>query len=416
MSLLKQAVLCLVLFAAAGAGWYLYQNPEMAGLAREASSGREAGAGAQAAGQAPGRPAGGGNRIPGLMSGGGVVNVITAPVETDAGGETITALGTAEAVRSVTLFPQVTGIVTEVLFTPGQAVSAGAVLLRLQDDEQQVAVDRARVSLKQAEDALARAQTLAKSKTITAVALSEAETAAQLAEIEVRTAAIELERRSINAPFAGVTGMTELSLGDLVTSSTEITTLEDTASVRVAFEVPERWAGRLIPDQPIAATAQALPGSEFSGRIVGVDNRVDAATRTLRLEAELANERHALKTGMAINVTLNFDTAQQLAVPTLSVQWDRRGSFVWKVVDGAARRADAAILRRESGIVLVQGDLQAGDLVVVEGIQRLREGAKVADVSVQPASADEPLLRDAIPPAPDNPPAVSARERAPARS
>lgn len=409
MSVVKQALLCLLIVVGAAAGWLVYQSPETVGLAREGAA--PAG---NRGGQAGGR-AGGGNRIPGLL-GGGAVNVITAPVEVDQGGERLVALGTAKAARSVTLFPQVTGIVAEVLFEPGRPVAAGAVLMRLEDDEEQVAVDRARVTLEQAEGALQRARTLAKTKTITTVALSEAETAAKLAEIEVRTAEIALRRRSVTAPFAGITGLTDVSAGDLVTSATEITTLDDVATIRVAFEVPERWAGRIAQEQPIAATAQGLPGSEFSGRIVGIDNRVDETTRTLRLEAELANEGQALKTGMAVNVALQFDTAEQLAVPTLAIQWDRRGSFVWKVVEGAARRAEIAILRRESGVVIVQGDVQAGDGIVVEGIQRLREGAKVNEVGEEPTIVDQPALRDGIAPTPGDAPSISANEPARARS
>jgi RND family efflux transporter MFP subunit len=402
MSLLKQAILCLVLLAAAGAGLYLYQNPHMAGLARESAATAE-GQGARPGG-------GGGNRIPGLLGGGGVVNVVTAPVDVDAAGETLVALGTAKAVRSVVIYPQVTGIVTEILFTPGAAVEEGAALVRLDDAEQQVALDRARVTLEQAEEALQRARTLAESRTITTVALEEAETAARLAEIEVRAAEIALQRRSLTAPFAGVTGLTDISGGDLVTSSTAITTLDDLSTVRVAFEVPERWAGRIAPGQAITATAQGLPGSEFAGEIVAIDNRIDEATRTLRLEADLANEGQALKSGMAVNVELRFDTAEQLIVPTLSVQWDRRGSYVWKVVDSAARRAEIDILRRESGVVIVQGDLQAGEKIVVEGIQRLREGARVAEVNVEPAMVEE------APPPGRGEPAVSGGEPARTRS
>ena len=92
---------------------------------------------------------------------------------------------------------------------------------------------------------------------------------------------------------------------------------------------------------------------------------------------------------MAANVQLRFDTDRQLAVPTLAVQWDRRGSFVWKIAEGAARRAEIAIIRRQSGMVIVQGEIEAGDLVVVEGIQRLREGAKVADVGESPTLVDD---------------------------
>jgi RND family efflux transporter MFP subunit len=379
MSLFKQAFLCLALVALAAGGYYVYEHPQSVGIARES-----AGPSADGAKSAARR----GNRIPGLIAG-DAVNVITAEVATDEGGETVVALGTAKAARSVTLYPEVTGIVSEVMFTPGQPVEAGAELIRLESDVQQVAVDRARLALKQAQATVERAHKLAESKTISDVAMSDAETAAQLAEIEVRTAEIELRRRTSRAPFAGVTGLSDISVGDLVTTSTPITTLDDLSTVIVGFELPERWAGRVALDQRASAMAQGLPGSEFSGRISAIDSRVDEATRTLRVEAELANEGRALKTGMAITMRLEFPTDEQLAVPTLAVQWDRRGSFVWKIVDGAARRAQVAIISRESGQVMVQGELEHGDKVVVEGIQRLREGAKVAEVGVEPAIVDE---------------------------
>lgn len=393
MSVLKQLFLCLVLVASAGAGWYVYQHPQIAGLARENAAGPELGGpagrpgGERRAGD-PSPNSGGANRIPGLMGGGGAVNVITAPVETDSGGETVMALGTAKAARSVKLFPQVTGVVTEILFRPGEPIESGAALVRMQDDEQQVAVERARVALEKARETLARSEALAKSRTITAVALSDAETAAQLAEIEVRSADVALSRHTIKAPFAGVIGLTDVSVGDLVTSSTAIATLDDLATLNVRFEIPERWAVRVAPEQAIVATAQGMPGSKFSGRITGIDNRVDETTRTLLLEAELENPGEVLKPGMAVSVSLGFDTDQQLAVPTLAVQWDRRGSFVWRVAEGAAERAEIAIIRRQSGTVIVQGDIAAGDRIVVEGIQRLRPGAKVVEVGEAPDAPD----------------------------
>jgi RND family efflux transporter MFP subunit len=279
--------------------------------------------------------------------------------------------------------------VDEVLFTAGEAVEAGAPLLRLEASEQQVAVDRARVTLEQARETLTRSQALAESKTISDVALSDAETAVQLAEIELRSAGIALERRTISAPFAGSIGLTDLSVGDLVDTESAITTLDDLSTVQVRFEVPERWAGRVTQGQPITATAQGLPGAEFAGEVTGIDNRVDETTRTLQLEAELVNEGSALKSGMAIRVGMRFDSSEQLVVPSLSVQWDRDGSFVWKVAERAAWRADVTILRRQSGVVTVAGDLAAGDTVVVEGIQRLREGAMVTEVNQTPALSND---------------------------
>ena len=385
MSVLKQVLVCLVLIAAAAVGWYAYQNPHIVGFAREAAGSAKVAT-----------EASGGGGIPGLLSG-NAVNVITAPVKLDEGGETVAALGTAKAARSVTLYPEVSGIVAEVLFRPGEQIGEGAPLLRLQDDEQRVAVDRANVALKQARSTLERSQALAKSKTISTVALSDAETAVALAEIELRGAEIELRRRTISAPFAGVIGLTDVSRGDYVTTSLPIATLDDLSTVRIGFEVPERWAGRIAEGHPIAATAQALPGAEFAGRIAAIDNRIDATTRTLRLEAELANEGRALKAGMAIGVGLTFETDQELMVPSLAVQWDRSGSFVWKVADGAARRADVAIVRRHSGVVTVRGELTTDDRVVVEGTQRLREGARVADVTELPGILESAPDEDAAP-------------------
>jgi RND family efflux transporter MFP subunit len=409
MSLWKQVVFCVVLAVAAAGGWYVYRNPDMVGLARE-SAGDSGGPSAErqrAAGEGSGRQ----NRIPGLI-GGGAVNVVTSPVEADNSGDVVMALGTAKAVSSVTLFPEVPGKVAEVNVVPGKAVEGGDLLVRLDDEEQKIAVEKAEIALEQAQAALQRQQTLAKSKTTSTVALSDAETAARMAEVALKTAKVDLGRRSITAPFSGVTGLTDLSVGAFVTTATPLAMVDDFATMRVEFEIPERWSGRVAQGQPITATAQALPGSEFAGKISGVDNRVDATTRTLRLQADLVNYAGLLKTGMAIMVSLEFDANQELAVPSLAVQWDRRGSFVWKVVDGAVRRTSVAIIRRQSGFVVMKGDVAAGDHVVVEGLLRLREGAKITEVDQTPTIVEDNRLR---PGAPEST-AVPAGEDAPGTS
>jgi RND family efflux transporter MFP subunit len=380
MAYWKQAVVPLVMLFVAAFAWFYFDHAPAPEPPR------------QAAGNAPaqgGQPGGGGqSRIPGLISG-GAVNVVTAPVEADTVGDTVTALGSATAAHSVVIYPRVAGIVADIVFKPGERVEAGAPLLRLDDDEEQANADRARIQYAQARAAFERSQSLAQSKTISSVALSDAEMTAQLAENQVRLAEIAVSRRLVTAPFAGIVGLTDISVGDLVNTNTAITTIEDLSTVRVSFEVPERWSASVKQGQVITARAQALPGSEFSGTITGIDNHVDATTRTLKLEAELQNTGEVLKAGMAIAVAMTFGGEEQLAVPNLAVQWDRKGSFVWKVAEGAARRADVAIVSRESGIVVVKGDVEAGDRVVVEGLLRLREGAKVNEVNETPDVVDE---------------------------
>ena len=410
MSPRNQAVVSLVLILAVAGGWYAYRNPQAVGLESRTEGQRNAGGDSGESGRGRGGdPAGGSrdNRIPGLIGRGDAVNVVTSPVEMDRSGQHVMALGTAKAARSVVLYAQVSGIVASIAFKPGQTVAEGAELLRLDDDEEQATADRARIEYAQARATFERSQSLAKSKTISNVALGDAEMAAQLAENQVRLAEITARRRVVTAPFAGIIGLTDISIGDLISSSTAIATLDDLSTVRVGFEVPERWSARITEGQVISASAAALPGSSFAGKITAIDSRVDQTTRTLKLEAELQNPDQVLKAGMAITVEMDFDMADQLAVPSLAVQWDRRGSFVWKVVDGAVRRTEVAIVRRESGIVVVAGGVVAGDKVVVEGLLRLREGAKVNEVDETPTIVDE------SPPAAEGTPA--ARTTAPAK-
>jgi RND family efflux transporter MFP subunit len=257
-------------------------------------------------------------------------------------------------------------------------VAEGQPLVRLGDSEQQVAVERARVALDSARLALERAEQLAQSNNITTAALAEARTNARRSEIDLRGAELELARRTLVAPFAGTIGLTDVTIGDLVNSSRAIATLDDMSTVTVAFEVPERASGRVVVGQEIVATTAALAGRHFTGYVSAVDSRVDPVARTLKVEASLPNEANVLKPGMALNVTIAFAGVAQPAVASLAVQWDRSGPYVWKVEGDTVARVGVDIVGRRSGVVIVAaGALAAGDEVVVEGLQRMRAGARV---------------------------------------
>ena len=157
--------------------------------------------------------------------------VVTAPVEIDSTGTEIRAIGTAQAAKAVTLYPQVTGVVAKIAFTPGGAVAAGDPLLVLDSADQEIAVERARVALDKADEAVARAERLSKTGNVTAVALSDASVAKRQAEIDMKSAELELAKRTIRAPFSGVAGLTDLSIGDLVNSQKAIATVDDMATV-----------------------------------------------------------------------------------------------------------------------------------------------------------------------------------------
>jgi RND family efflux transporter MFP subunit len=274
--------------------------------------------------------------------------------------------------------PELIGIVAEVAFEPGSNVREGQELVHLRDADEQVAVDRARIALEDAQQALERSERLAASNNITTVALSDARTAVRKAEIDSRSADLDLAKRSVMAPFDGTIGLSDITVGDLVNSSTPLASLDDMSTVTVAFDVPERASGRVAVGQDVTATTASIPDRTFTGTVSAVDSRVDPVARTLKVEAKLPNEASALKPGMAVNVELRFPGEENPLVPSLAVQWDRDGPYVWKVgADGKAARAEVRILGRRSGTAIVTGDLAPGDDVIVEGLQRVREGATV---------------------------------------
>jgi RND family efflux transporter MFP subunit len=376
MSIARQILLSLFLVVVVGGGWILYQRPAFVFGAVEESGESSRPAGSAAGG--PGGPGGGqGNPRPG---GFGQTLVVTAPVGTDDSGTEVRSIGTAAAARSVTLFPQVSGIVASVDFTPGTEVTGGQVLLRLDSEDQQVALDRATIALDAARESLDRAERLEKTGNVTASALSDTRLAVQQAEIDVRMAELDLAKRTIRAPFDGVIGLTDVSVGDLISSQSAIATVADMSSVTVAFDIPERIVGQIAVGEDVTATAAALPGVTISGRVSAIDNRIDTATRTMRVEATLPNDSAALKPGMAITTDLSVEGETRPSVPSLAIQWDRDGSFVWKLDGETVHRTPVQIVSRRSGTVTIAGDIEPGDEVVVEGVLRLREGMTVVKV------------------------------------
>jgi RND family efflux transporter MFP subunit len=359
-------------------------DPEDAPGGQAAAGGgqRPGGSGAGGGGQGGGGQGGGG---PGAGPGGGgrggfggPVTVVAARAEPATTNDRVTAIGTAQAARAVTLFPRSTGMVETVTFTAGDRVEAGAVLVTLDDDAERIALEQAEVTLADARAKVERYDRLASTSAISSVERDVARSELAAAELGVRQARLDLDRRQVLAPFAGTLGLSAVEPGALVSATTEIATLDDRSALKVAFRVPESVAGRVALGQVASATTPARPGETFEGRVSAVGSRIEVDSRTLLVEAEIDNGRDLLRPGMSFLVELRFEGDEHLAVPALAVQWDRDGSFVWRVVDGKAERIAVTIVERNVDVVLVDGPLSAGDTVVVEGVQRLRPGAAVA--------------------------------------
>ena len=341
------------------------------------------GAGAQ---RGPGGPGGAQGGPPAAGGAGGgrpggfagrATNVITSAVKLATINDTLSSIGEGTPVRSVTVTAPAGGELSEILVRPGQRVEAGTIIARFDDAAEQIDYERALLAAEDARSAFARTSGLASSNVVANTAVSAAQLAVSNAELALRNAEMALERRTITSPIAGTIGLIRVSPGNFVSAQTAITTIDDTSSILIDFWVPERYAAQIAPGMPVDVSAIALPGRTFTGDISAVDSRIDPASRTLQVQAEIPNTDALLRSGMSFTVALSFPGEAFPAVNPLSILWSAEGSYVWKYQDGKATKVMAEIVQRNSDGVLVRGELNEGDPIITEGILQLSEGASV---------------------------------------
>ncbi len=323
-------------------------------------------------------------------AGGGVettpaVPVIVTPVRLEENSATVRAVGTGEAVSTVTLYPRTAGEVVAVNFEPGQKVEEGQPIIRLDDAEEKLAVRLAEVRISDARQLLQRYERAVRGGGVSATEVDNARTALEEARIQLAQAELALERRTVVAPFSGAVGFSSVDVGDRATETTAITTLDDPSSILIDFDVPEAVAGRLRIGGKVTATTWSFPGERFVGEVIALDSRIAAETRSLRVRARIVNLDDRLRTGMSFSVTLELPGDPFPSIPELALQWGREGAYVWLVRDGRAERVPVVVRRRTGGRVLAEGAIDEGALVVIEGVLRLRDGARVTPTMLQPS-------------------------------
>ena len=324
----------------------------------------------------------------------GPAQVVVAEVTEGVVDDRVEAVGDGRALRTATLRAEVGGKVVDVAIETGGYVEAGTVILRLEDEAENIALERARLMLDDAREDAERVSQLQNTGSVTEVRLREARLALRTAELELREAEFDLSRRTIRAPFAGWVGLLDVDIGDRLSPQDAVATLTDRTEILIEFRLPERVVGRVDPGMALKARPLGIGMGPLDGEVLAVDNVVDLTSRTLRVRGRLANEEDRLRAGMAFSVMLTFPGEQTASVDPLAVQWASEGSYVWAVREGKVARVPVVIRQRDADRVLVDGDLAPGDLVVVEGVQTLRPGAEVsydsrAEARAAPAADDD---------------------------
>ncbi len=393
-----------VAVAAGGGYWMGQQRPASAGdsargTTSAANSGKAAGAGAAS---------------PVTVE---AIRIATGPMP-----QTITAVGSLRSDESITVRPEVAGRISAIQFNEGQRVAKGATLIKLDPSINAADVLQARANLTLAQSKFDRAVDLAKSNFISGQAKDEAENNLRVAEAAVALAEAKLAKTEIKAPFSGIIGLRVVSIGDYVKEGADVVNLESIDPLKVDFRVPEIYLKQVRVGQTLQISLDALPGKTYEGKVFAINPLFDAAGRAIVIRAIVHNPDTALRPGMFARVRLiTKEERDALVLPEQAVVPQGDDQYVFRVIDGKAVRTSVDVGQRRGGRVEIVKGLAAGDMVVIAGQLKLRDGTpvNVADAGGANALGTAAKLDNGsgLPAKPDTaPPPAKAESAVPARA
>jgi membrane fusion protein (multidrug efflux system) len=320
--------------------------------------------------------------------------VTLAPVRSERTAQKLEALGNARANESVDVTAKLSNIVTAVRFRDGERVQRGQLLVQLDDAQARADVAAAEAMVTESESQYRRSRELLQTQALSKSSFDQLEATVKSNRAKLGAAQARLEDTVIRAPFSGRLGLRRVSVGTLINPGAVITTLDDTSVIKLDFSVPENFVASLREGLSVRASAPAFPGRVFAGKVSSIDSRVDLATRSVVVRALLANDDGALRPGMFLSVSLAKDEHDALVIPEEALTPEAERQYVYVVTEGRASRREVRIGGRRPGSVEVLAGLDAGERVIVEGTQKVRDGAAV-QASERSIDSPTPAAMDA---------------------
>jgi multidrug efflux system membrane fusion protein len=314
----------------------------------------------------------------------------------------LTAVGDLAAVHQVNVTPDVSGRITDIMFTAGSKVKAGSPLVQLFDGPEQADLANFKAQATVAQLSLDRAKQLAARQFGPQATVDTAQAAYDQANAGIAKTQAIISQKLVRAPFDGELGVRHVEVGQFLTAGTQIVTLTDLSKLYANFTVTEKDSAALKVGQTVRVGVDAYPGRTFQGRITAIEPQIATDTRNIRVQATLDNPDGILKPGMFATTTVVLpDKPAVVTVPETAVDYTLYGDSVFlltekKEDDGktslTAVRSFVRTGNRINGRAEIVSGLKPGDRVVAVGQLKLQSGAAVA------ISADQP------PPIPANPP------------
>jgi membrane fusion protein, multidrug efflux system len=314
----------------------------------------------------------------------------------------MTAVGDLAAVHQVNVTSDVSGRITDILFTAGANVKAGSPLLQLFDGPDQGDLASFKAQAIGAQLALDRAKQLAARQFGPQATADAAQATFDQANAGISKTEAIISQKLVRAPFDGELGVRHVEVGQFLTAGTQIVTLTDLSVLYANFTVTEKGSAALQVGQTVRIAVDAYPGKTFDGKITTIEPQIATDTRNIRVQATLANPDHILKPGMFATTTVVLpDKPAVVTVPETAVDYTLYGDSVFLITEKKEDdgKSSLTVVRtfvrtgnRINGRAEILSGLKPGDRVVAVGQLKLQSGAAVT------ISAEPP------PPIPANPP------------
>ena len=330
------------------------------------------------------------------------VSVTVAQAASEVLPRLLTGVGDLAAVHQVDVTTDVSGRVTDILFTAGASVKAGSPLVQLFDKPEQSDLASFKAQALAAQLALDRAKTLAAKSFSPQATVDQTQAAFDQASASVAKTEAVISQKLVKAPFDGDLGVRKVELGQFLSAGTQIVSLTDLSKLFLNFTATEKDRAILDVGQTVRVVVDAYPGRTFEGKITTIEPQISADTRNVRIQATLDNPDKILKPGMFATTKVELPPeAAVVTVPETAVDYTLYGDSVYlieetKGEDGKssfkATRTFVKTGNRVNGKAVILSGVNAGDRVVAVGQLKLQSGSAVT------ISADPP------PPVPAQPP------------
>ncbi|ELA4931748.1 efflux RND transporter periplasmic adaptor subunit [Vibrio vulnificus] len=324
------------------------------------------------------------------------VTVVAEEVQTHQISQSLALVGKLEAVQSVVIASEVSGKVESIQVKANQNVTKGQLLVKLEDDKALAAVSEAKAYLKDEQRKLKEFERLVSRNAITQTEIDAQKASVEIAQARLTAANANLNDLHVTAPFAGTVGFVDFSRGKLVNSGTELLTLDDLSLMQLDLRIPERYLSMLSIGMPVTATSSAWGKQVFTGKVVGIDSRINAETLNLRVRIQFENPENQLKPGMLLNTALAFPAIEAPIIPVQALEYSGTKRYVYVIgSDNKAKRTEVLLGARVENQVVIESGVSIGDKIVVQGIVNMRDGVLVKEIGGAAAGQETVAKKDA---------------------